>query len=520
MNRRLFFSLITVFAFLTSSLLACQDEPSADPSVPTAISFSADELVFTTADAGSLPLTVTAPANPRFSGLPDWLSVTDGTFADYKVTLMFNVTENPSYADRSATITVQAQGAPYTTFKITQYGTGFIDPDLPDNNAVKRMQQLGLGWNLGNQLDAYVSSAGNSYLLPDETVWGNPKATQQTFDGVKEAGFTCVRIPVTWLRTIGPAPEYKIDKTWMARVTEVVEYAHKAGLQAIVNTHHDEDHDNGHWLNLKDAPGDPALNAQIKEEITAVWTQIANNFKDCGDWLMFEGFNELNDGGWGWSADFRKDPTRQCNVLNEWQQTFVDAVRATGGNNSTRWLGISTYAANPEFEKYLVMPSDPAGKLMLSVHFYDPSDYTIGEKQYSDWGHTGKSGKKAPGGDEDHVKQVFGNLFNKYVAKDIPVYVGEFGCSMRNRADSRAWAFYLYYLEYVSKAARTYGLPAIIWDNGGNEGYGREHHCYINHGTGQCTANSRMVIQTIVKGWCTNDPSYTLDTVFDSAPVI
>ena len=127
----------------------------------------------------------------------------------------------------------------------------------------------------------------------------------------------------------------------MARVTEVVGYAHDAGFRnVIVDTHHDEDHDDGHWQNLKGAAQDAALNAEIKREITAVWTQIADNFKECGSWLMFEGFNELNDGGWGYSKDFKANPRRQCNILNEWLQTFVDAVRATGGNNATRWLGI------------------------------------------------------------------------------------------------------------------------------------------------------------------------------------
>ena len=501
-------TLLTLFS-MALCLNACEENPS-DGTAPTAITFSADELVFTTRDAASLPMTVEAPNYPKVSGLPDWVTVTDGTYENYKITFMFSVTENPSYAERSCNIVIESKGALKKTFKITQWGEGFIDPGLPDNNAVKRMHELGLGWNLGNQLDAY------SGLMPSETAWGNPKATQQTFDQVKAAGFTCVRIPVTWLGKIGPAPTYTIDSAWMARVKEVVGYAHSAGLQAIINTHHDENHGDNHWLNIKDAPGNAALNQQIKEEITAVWTQIAEAFKDTGDWLMFEGFNELNDGGWGWSADFRKDPTRQCNVLNEWQQTFVDAVRATGGNNATRWLGISTYAANPEYEKYLKMPSDPAGKLMLSVHFYDPSDYTIGDAQYPEWGHTGKAGKKANGGDEDHVKSVFGNLFNKYVAKDIPVYVGEFGCSMRSKSDARAWGFYLYYLEYVTKAARTYGLPAILWDNGAS-GTGKEHHAYFNHGTGAYVGYSKDAVDAMVKGWCTNDPAYTLETVFNSA---
>ena len=319
---------------------------------------------------------------------------------------------------------------------------------------------------------------------------------------------------------IGPAPDYRIDETWMNRIYEVVGFAHNAGLNVIINTHHDENHgvsNSYQWLDIKNAVNNSSLNTAIKAEIKAVWTQIAQKFNDCGDWLIMEGFNEINDGGWGWSDDFRKDPSRQCNILNEWNQVFVDAVRATGGNNATRWLGVPSYAANPEFSKYLKLPSDPAGRLMVSVHFYDPSDYTIGKAQYSDWGHTGAVGKKASGGDEDHVQEIFGMLSDRYVNKNIPCYLGEFGCSMRSKSDSRAWAFYLYYMEYVVKAAKTFGLPCFVWDNGGSDA-GQEQHGYIHHGTGNYLGNGGEVVAVMRKAWTNGNESYTLQSVFNSAP--
>ena len=391
--------------------------------------------------------------------------------------------------------------------------------------------KLGLGWNLGNQFDGYYNGswAGDKEGYPGEAVWqpGSTdsekaayKATQSTFNGVAAAGFTSVRIPVSWLRMIGPAPDYKIDEAWMNRVAEVVEFAHTAGLYVIINTHHDENHgvDNTYqWLDIKNAATNASLNTSIKAEIKAVWTQIAQKFASCGDWLIMEGFNELNDGGWGWSDAFRADPSRQCNILNEWNQVFVDAVRATGGENATRWLGVPTYAANPEYTAYHQMPADPANKTMLAVHFYDPSDYTIGEKQYPEWGHTGAAGKKANWGDEDHVKEVFGKLCTNYVEKDIPVYLGEFGCSVRKKSDTRAWAFYKYYMEYIVKAARTYGLPCFVWDNG-TIGTGQEQHGYIHHGTGAYIGNSKEIVDVMNKAWTTAGSGYTLDTVYASAP--
>ena len=399
-----------------------------------------------------------------------------------------------------------------------------------ENDATRRTLEMGMGWNLGNQLDAYEEDPGSKdYLMPSETVWGNPKVTQQAITKVREAGFTTIRIPVTWLAKIGPAPDYQIDAKWMARVTEVVGYARTAGFNnVIVDTHHDEDHDDNHWQDLKNAAKDAALNEQIKKEIVAVWTQIANNFKDCGDWLMFEGFNELNDGEWGESKEFKANPSLQCNVINEWQQTFVDAVRATGGGNATRWLGIAPYCANPKYAQYLTLPKDPANRLMLDVHFYDPDSFTLGREDangkgylpYSDWGHTGAAGKKYGKYDEDHVRETFGMLYDNYIAKNIPVYIGEIGCSRRDKQnDPRGWAFSLYYMEYVAKAARTYCLPAVLWDCGGKGVPGAEHHYYFRHDTGEYYPDAKEAVDAVLKGWFTDDPSYTLESVYNSAPV-
>lgn len=426
------------------------------------------------------------------------------------------------------------------------------DPNaLPDNDAVKRMMELGVGWNLGNQLDALpdgFSDKDEEYGWPDETCWSNKKATQQTFDKIRSYGFTTVRIPVTWAKFIGPAPDYTLNQERLARVEEVIGYAHNAGLNVIMDTHHDEcwflswleelderiaagripaskrdayirRYKEVYWLNIGDAVNDPALNEEIKARIKGVWTQLAERFKDYDHWLMFEGFNEINDGGWGDSPDFRQNPSRQCNILNEWLQVFVDAVRATGGKNADRWLGVAPYSANPKYVKYLQLPNDPAKRLMISFHYYDPSEFTVGEKQYSDWGHTGASGYKDKKGDEDYVQSTFANLRDTYVKNNIPVYLGEYGCSMRDKSNTRAWRFYLYWLEYVTKAARTYGFPACIWDSGGRDTFGQEKHCYTNHGTGEFLSSGREPLETVIRAWTTDDPAYTLQSVYDKAPV-
>ena len=446
-----------------------------------------------------------------------------------KTALVINAPEKPS-GEKQSSGTDQNTGQNQNAGSNESSGNTGGQPAQLVNDATKRTLEMGLGWNLGNQLDAYEEDPDSKdYLMPSETVWGNPKVTKAALDSVKTAGFTTIRIPVTWLAKIGPAPEYKIDAKWMARVTEVVGFAHEVGFEnVIVDMHHDEDHDDGHWQDLKNASTDAALNAAIKKEITAVWTQIAENFKSCGPWLMFEGFNELNDGEWGESKAFKANPSLQCDIINEWQQTFVDAVRATGGNNATRWLGIAPYCANPKYVQYLKMPKDPANRLMLDVHFYDPDAFTLGRTgadgkdylPYSDWGHTGAKDRKASKYDEDHVKEVFGMLYDNYIAKNIPVYIGEIGCSRRDKQnDPRGWAFSLYYMEYIAKAARTYCLPAVLWDCGGKGVPGPEHHYYFRHDSGKYYPDAKEAIDVLLKGWFNEDPAYTLESVYQSAPV-
>uniref|UniRef100_UPI003FED6B48 glycoside hydrolase family 5 protein n=1 Tax=Bacteroides uniformis TaxID=820 RepID=UPI003FED6B48 len=377
-------------------------------------------------------------------------------------------------------------------------------------------KELGLGWNLGNQLDAHVNE------IADETSWGNGKVTQETLLKVKQAGFTSVRIPVTWLGKVGEAPHYHIDTDWMNRVAEVVEYAEKAGLKAIINIHHDghrhiheDGFDEHHWLDIVGAAQNKDMNTAIKEQLKSIWTQIAQRFENKGEFLIFEGLNEIHDGRWG-SGTNTTDGGKQYAILNEWQQVFVDAVRATGGNNATRYLGISGYCTSPNLTiKHLQLPTDPAqDRLLISVHYYDPATFAL-EDKFTEWGHTGTPSKKENWGDEEHLEKIFVALRTAYVEKGIPVYIGEMGCVHRN--NNRSEAFRKYYLEYVCKAARTNGMAVFYWDNG-NAGAGRECSGLMNHATGTYVNNGKDVIDVMTKGYFSNDPSYTLESLYNNAP--
>lgn len=453
-------------------------------------------------DGGEKTFTVTSSG--QFSVVPGekWLTAKKGARSGDKTVVTVTATKNYALEARQTKITItsgdQKRYVEVSQKSATEAPTGDITKDYA--------ARLGIGWNLGNHFDAYNNGVSG------ETAWGNPKATQATMNKVKAAGFSTVRIPVTWMGHIGAAPDYKIDEKWLNRVAEVVGYAEAAGLNAIVNMHHDGA-DSKNWLDIKTAAKDPAVHQQILDQVSAMWRQIADKFKDKGDFLIFEAFNEIHDGGWGWGEN-RNDGGKQYQCLNEWNQAFVDAVRASGGENANRILGIPAYCTNVDIAvQTFVMPEDVVeGRLIMAVHCYDPYDYTLPATK-SEWGHTADESKKVSGDNEADLKRVFEKIYNNFIKKGIPVYMGEFGCV--NRATEREQAFQQYYLKYYAKLAKTYFVPSIIWDNGA-KGAGNEKHAFIDHGTGEyCSPEAKAAIEALVDSY---KNTLSLEDIYNSAP--
>jgi endoglucanase len=481
------------------------DEPEVSLSVdPSVLSFTAEE--------SSAELTVTSPSKPVAVSGESWCKTSVGTFSGGNCKVTVTVEANASTSERTASVSVVC-GDLREKVSVTQAGAAepvpedFLAEITPGTGIAWTMaKKLGLGWDLGNQMDSYTNEVSG------ETLWGNAKATQATFDGLKSKGFTSVRIPVTWMGHIGAAPDYRIDESWMDRVAELVGYAEKAGLNVIVNVHHDGANSE-HWLNIKKAAASASDCETITAEYKAVWKQIAEKFSDKGDFLIFEAYNEIHDGGWGWGSN-RTDGGAQYKILNKWAQEFVSTVRAAGGKNKDRYLGIPGYCAHPDLTiDNLVLPTDSAKeRLMVAVHCYDPYDYTL-EAKYDEWGHTAKN-NPAPDGEEAIVK-VMAKLKAKYIDKGIPVYIGETGCS--NRPTERQRKFQAYYLEFFYKACRSYGMAPFYWDNG-SEAAGKESGAVINHSTGEYAVNGKAVVDAMYRAIFTESPSYTLRSVYENAP--
>ena len=381
-------------------------------------------------------------------------------------------------------------------------------PDISSNDAVALAKKLGWGWNLGNHFD---TSSGQDGVHPQWGYWDKAKPTQSLYTNLKKAGASTVRIGVTWGNY--QDSQWNIEANYMAEVKQNVDWAEAAGLNVVLNLHHDE-----YWLDIKSAANNNTINTAIKERIQKTWQQIAEAFKDKGDFLIFESFNEIhvedNNGNW------LNPTTKQLNTFNEWNQTVVNSIRATGGNNATRWIGVPGFAASPAnvLNDSFVLPTDAANRLMVSVHFYDPYLFTLQPEDnngLSEWGHTAAAGKADPNSNEDHVVETFRKLQEKYIANNIPVYVGEYGCVQHN--NERSNKFRNYYLEYVCRAAYTYNMPCFIWDNN-LDGGGNEHHGYFNHNDGSYINNSESLVKTMINAATSDDTSYTLEGIYNNAP--
>jgi len=359
------------------------------------------------------------------------------------------------------------------SLNVTAYGQSrSITPAAPEPMTTKTALQyfkdenVKMGWNLGNTLDA-VNIPGPAL----ETAWGNPAATQELLNGVKAQGFDIVRIGCTWIGYIGAAPDYKIDEARLKRVAEVVNMVHNAGMKAIINIHHDgnyTDPSKGTWgfLKFAEVQKGKADNNQIKDELGKVWTQIAEYFKNYGDYLIFEVLNEVHSGDFGYGNN-----TKEQDLLFEWKQTALNAIRATGGNNATRFVAVPGLGATePSFvisahKRGKLLPNDPGngtGKLIVAVHFYAPGAYTVMEG--SQLKHTLTKAELSK------IDTEAKSLKTTFYDKGIAVYYGEWGgpTNVRSNMSEAIKNTHIDYMGRMAKAARANGIVPIIWDDGGN----------------------------------------------------
>lgn len=331
-----------------------------------------------------------------------------------------------------------------------------------------------VGWNLGNTLDAWDDKTTG---LNTETCWGNPLTTKKMIDAVSAKGFKTLRLPVTWRGHFGNSPDYTIDKAWMDRVEEVVNYALDNGMYVILNSHHDE------WVTLT-----ASTQTDVTAKITKIWAQISERFKDYSDYLIFETLNEprLYGTSYEWSggtAEARK-------ILNAYNLAIVNTIRNSGGNNALRHIMIPTHAATSMevAQNDLVIPNNDS-RIIVSQHTYWPYNFTMNKDAgaTTKWG--SQSDKSACDDELDRIKAVF-------VDKGIPVVIGEWGSIERSNTQDRA-----VHAEYYAGAVRKRGMCPIWWDNGYEKAEG---FALLSRST--CTWVFQSIADGLIKGVNDNTP--------------
>jgi endoglucanase len=338
-----------------------------------------------------------------------------------------------------------------------------VSPKPPDatgmgSNAVQLAAKFKLGWNIGN---TFESPGG-------ETGWGSPVITEDYIKLVKKQGFNAIRIPCAWNwhHVINEATA-QIDPNWLNRVKEVVGYCVKNDLYVLLNIHWD-----GGWLenNITRIKKD-SVNAKQK----ALWEQIATAMRDFDEHLIFAGANEP-----------AAENAEQMEILASYHQTFINAVRSTGGRNSYRVLVVQGPSTDIEKTNKLMntLPADAVkDRMMVEVHFYTPYQLCLmnGDanwgKMFYYWGaghhSTLEPGRNATWGEEADIINFFGMMKTKFADKGIPVILGEYGAYRRNGnangpLDKATHNDAIdHWITFVTKQALAHGLKPFWWDTGG-----------------------------------------------------
>ena len=320
-----------------------------------------------------------------------------------------------------------------------------------EESAAQAVKNMGIGTNFGNCTDVVAMWMNmNSNSVTDfEKAWGQEPTTKPMVDFLKKNGFNSVRIPVTWFQHM--KADGTVDEAWMNRIQEIVDYVIDNGMYCILNVHHDtgaDDENVKHWIKA-----DEANYKENKEKFEYLWTQIATRFKNYDQHLVFEGYNEMLDADNTWNAP---KSASSYQGLNGYAQSFVNAVRATCGNNETRNLIISTYAAasGDDVLNNLSIPTDKVDDhIAVEVHTYGPWN----------WFTKGKWDASC----SKEIADMFTRLNSKFISKGIPCIIGEYGTHgsksvSKNSSASEIQAAADQAADIV-KQAKAYGVATFYW---------------------------------------------------------
>jgi aryl-phospho-beta-D-glucosidase BglC (GH1 family) len=457
-----------LFAVVIITLsISCKKNDSGNTPVPVVttplFSVNPNSLKFT-AEGGNIVITDSMNGS-RWDAASDqsWCTLSAHSSASAISQLTITATANPTINTRTATLTFVMDSKTVLYVYVSQIGRATLYPSYKDSIApdatgmsstsVQLAAKINLGWNIGNTMEAPGG----------ETGWGNPPITENYIKFVKQSGFNAIRIPCAWYSHMDNASTAHIDTNWLKRVKQVVQYCVNNDMYVLLNIHWD-----GGWLeqNCTVAKKD-SVNAMQK----AFWEQIAKTMRDFDEHLMFASANEPN------VAD-----ATQMAVLLSYHQTFINAVRSTGGRNAYRSLVIQ---GDSKLISVNAFPTDPTpNRIMYEEHNYTPFQFCgLGDdaswgKMFYYWGaanHSTIEPDRNPNWDCEENAQTlyFQGIKAKFIDKGIPVLMGEYGAFRRGGSAHIPKDLALHnksvddWITFTTKTAIANGVKPFWWDTGG-----------------------------------------------------
>jgi endoglucanase len=459
--KRFFLPILIAVVFISG----CKEDNDAEPELLVSVSN-----LSVPAGGGNSELTITSSDKWRISNpSTEWVAVSQTSGSRGTSTIQLDAVSNITGSPRTAILTVTSDNGQARRISLEQpslhyvpeiYPSYNVSPQPPDmtgmsSTAVELAAKMHLGWNIGNTFEAPGG----------ETGWGSPVITEDFIKFIKQQGFNAIRLPCAWdWHHVDDEATARINESWMNRVKEVIEYCVNNDMYVLLNIHWD-----GGWLENNCTPDKKdAVNAKQK----AYWEQIATAMRDFDEHLMFASANEPN-----------ADNATKMGVLLSYHQTFVDAVRSTGGRNAYRVLVIQGSHELLDVSKF---PNDPTpDRMMYEEHNYTPSQFCFLSEDVS-WGNMayywGKDYQSviepernftATWGDEDAQIKFFQKIKTQFIDKGIPVLMGEYGAYRRDGNKNvpkdleKHHASVDHWATFVTKQAIAHGVIPFWWDTGG-----------------------------------------------------
>lgn len=385
-----------------------------------------------------------------------------------------NSTKDSTTKDNSASATTATTATSTTSSSLDtkeEETTKTTSGTSTDNGSMSKttaevVKDMGIGINLGNTFESCGDWINASSVTNFEKAWGSPVITQEIIAGMAAEGFGVLRIPVAWSNMMDD--NYNIDESYINRVKEVTDWAIDSGMYVIVNIHYD----GGWWTEFS------TNKSECMKKYKAIWTQLAEAFKDYDEKLVLESLNEEGcwDDIWNRYSGSTSGKSTAYGLLNEINQTFVDIIRASGGNNAKRHLLIAGYATDITLtcDSCFKMPSDSAGRCAVSVHYYTPFAYTHLTED-TDWAKVQTEWGSAS--DINELNYYMKMMYDNFVSKGVPVIIGEFGVAeMSNKDKDNA----VYYMSSVAEAAYDYGMCPILWDTTSSYSFYNRYNCCMS----------------------------------------